>query len=321
MENNILEKEQAETAKQPYIGSVRFFKNIILLLVVVMIAVPTVTTFCYRDKLKRANEKVAITQQQLTDMQSTAVSDNKSDEKPKTEAAASADAPEYQQLYPDFYAPQKYSASKRRENMMFLTFDDGPTRRTDEILDILSQRDIKATFFVVHHDDTGTAERLKRIVDEGHTIAMHSYIHDYAKIYDSVESFLEDMYKIFSEIKEATGHTPTIFRFPGGSINVYNATLYQEMISEMIRRGFVPFDWNMSMEDASNPPLEVSQLVANVTDGASKTKRGVLLMHDSADKFNTVEALPIAIERLKNMGFNFDRLTPTDVPVIYKYKE
>ena len=321
MENNIPENEQAEVEKEPYIGSVRFFKNIILLVVVVMIAIPTATTFCYRSKLKRANEKIAITQQQLTDLQPVAATDKKTEEKPKAEGETSADAPAYQQLYPDFYAPQKYSASKRRENTMFLTFDDGPTRRTDEILDILSQRDIKATFFVVHHNDTGTAERLKRIVDEGHTIAMHSYIHDYAKIYDSVETFLEDMYKIFSEIKETTGHTPTIFRFPGGSINVYNATLYQEMLSEMIRRGFVPFDWNMSMEDAANPPLEISQLVANVVDGASKTKRGVLLMHDSADKFNTVEALPIAIERLKNMGFNFDRLTPTDVPVIYKYKE
>ena len=194
-------EEEPEFEKEPYIGSVRFYKNIILLIVIVLIAVPVITSLRYRNKLYNVGGELAAVQHQLTTLQRANQKTQQERLKVMHENSANvADTPYYQELYPDFYAPQDYMASKRRENMIFLTFDDGPTKRTDEILDILSQRDIKATFFVVHHNDTGTEERLKRIVNEGHSIGMHSYIHDYGKVYESVETFLEDMYKIFVEI-------------------------------------------------------------------------------------------------------------------------
>ncbi len=318
------EIEQSGREKEPYIGSVRFFKNMILLCVVILIIVPTVSAFHYKGKFTAAENQVIRLNVELNETKTAAeqaVAEAKLEMVPLADEKKPVDyeEPSYQSLFPDFYAPQKYAATERKEGVAYLTFDDGPTLRTEEILDILSQRDIKATFFVVHHDEPETTARLRRIVDEGHTLAMHSYLHDYSKIYDSVEDYLGDMYKIFNEIRETTGYTPTLFRFPGGSINVYNATLYQEMLSEMIRRGFVPFDWNLSSEDAVNPPMPAYKLVTNVMDGIHYVKRGVVLLHDSFDKVTTVEALPLIIAELEKEGFEFDRLTPKDAPVIYQY--
>ena len=321
-----MEEEKVDIkAKEPYFGSVRFFKNMILLCVAILIAVPTVSTFHYKGKAETAENAVLRLNVELEQTKAAAedeIAKAKLEMMPLNNEPKPIEyeEPSYQSLFPDFYAPQQYAATDVRENVAFLTFDDGPTLRTEEILDILSQRDIKATFFVVHHDEPETAERLRRIVEEGHTLGMHSYLHDYSKIYDSVEDFLGDMYKIFNEIRETTGYTPTLFRLPGGSINVYNATLYQEMLSEMIRRGFVPFDWNLSSEDAISTPQPAYKLVNNVMSNLHNVKRGVVLLHDSFDKVSTVEALPLIIAELDKEGFEFDRLTHNDLPVIYRYQ-
>ena len=115
----------------------------------------------------------------------------------------------YQALYPDFYAPQTYSANSAPNKTAYLTFDDGPSGNTDIILQTLQEENVKATFFVVGTDDAGNLARMRRIVQEGHTIGMHSYSHSYKKIYASVEAFLKDMYQVFNLIKDTTGVTPT----------------------------------------------------------------------------------------------------------------
>lgn len=172
----------------------------------------------------------------------------------RTMEPVSADPPYYQLLYEDFYAPQPYNATERAEKTIYLTFDDGPSDRTDEILEVLAEKNVKATFFVIGQSSEKNLERMRRIVEEGHTIGMHSFSHDYAAVYTSVESFLDEFYRNFIQIQETTHTTPTVFRFPGGSINGYDGAFYQEILSEMIRRGFVPFDWNISSEDAASNP-------------------------------------------------------------------
>lgn len=131
------------------------------------------------------------------------------------------------------------------DNAVYLTFDDGPSARTDEILEILDKYGVKATFFVVGANEEGDLERMQKIVAAGHTLAIHSYSHDYKKIYASVEAYLEDFNQMFCQIYEATGVKPQIFRFPGGSVNSYNVGIHQQLIAEMTRRGFVYFDWNV----------------------------------------------------------------------------
>ena len=117
---------------------------------------------------------------------------------------------------------------------------------------------MKATFFVVGGDTEKQRQWMRDIVEDGHTLGMHSYTHDYYKIYASVEAFLDDYYKLFTNIKEATGQTPTIFRFPGGSVNSYDYPVYREIVAEMLRRGFVFYDWNLSSGDASSNYMETS---------------------------------------------------------------
>ena len=134
---------------------------------------------------------------------------------------------------------------------MYLTFDDGPSARTLEILDILKEYNIKATFFILSDEKETSRDIVKRIYDEGHSIGVHSSSHAYEKIYKSVDHFLSDFEICLEYIKDITGEAPNIFRFPGGSVNSYNKDICKELTDEMTRRGFTYFDWNVSGEDAT----------------------------------------------------------------------
>ncbi|MBQ2776687.1 MAG: polysaccharide deacetylase, partial [Peptococcaceae bacterium] len=284
---------EQQQPKERYFGSVRFFKNMILLAVIIMIAVPTcLSVYLVKDLQK--------TEQHLQEMTA------QYDEMCQSEMiwyGWEAESP-YANLYPDFYAPQSLSEGVRENGVIYLTFDDGPSARTGEILDVLKEKNVKATFFVIGSQGEANAQLLKRIVDEGHTIAMHTSSHNYTKIYASVEDYLADMYQIFTQIRETTGVTPTLFRFPGGSINNYNSGISHELIAEMLRRGFVPFDWNISSRDAATVKLLPAEaLVNNVVNDAKKMPYGIVLMHDSAAKTTTAKAVGPMIDQLREMGF------------------
>lgn len=309
-----------------YFGSVRFFKNLILLAVIIAILVPTVFAVRYRHQTAL-----------LTDMleQSRSAADaaalRREDTLPDVpneyeqgfdSVPAPAEQPAYQTLYPEFYAPQPYSATERHENTVYLTFDDGPSNRTDEILEILDEKDVKATFFVIGQsgpDAEINKDRMRKIIEAGHSIGMHSYSHVYQDVYASIESCLSSFYENFVQIREVTGVAPTVFRFPGGSINYYNGGFYQELISEMIRRGFVPFDWNVSSEDATGERMTSEELIGNVMRGMEGKVRGFILFHDGETKPTTVQSLGEIIDRLKEQGYEFEAIMPSTLPVLYGY--
>lgn len=278
-----------------------------------------------QQQLTDAQQQVQDLQQQLADKENNSSGNSGSSGngggdvpawKPETPGT---DAPSYQLLYPDFYAPQPYNATTEANKTIYLTFDDGPSERTDEILDILKQEGIKATFFVVHYDNSSASHaRMRRIVDEGHTLAFHAYVHEYKKIYASVESYLEDAYKIFSEIKEATGYTPSLFRCPGGSRNNHNKAVADEILEEMKRRGFVCYDWNLSVEDSGeNSKADAETLVNFLMGYVGNRSRGIVLMHDAPSRKETVKALPMIIEQLRNKGYSFAPLTPDVKPILF----
>ena len=223
----------------------------------------------------------------------------------------------YQALYPDFYAPQTYSANSAPNKTAYLTFDDGPSGNTDIILQTLQEENVKATFFVVGTDNADNLARMRRIVQEGHIIGMHSYSHSYKKIYASVEAFLKDMYQVFNLIKDTTGVTPTCFRFPGGSINSYNKAVYKDIKAEMIRRGFVPYDWNVSSGDASTTKYTPEQLTGYVLNGIGSKSRIIVLMHDSSSKENTAQAVRQIIIGIREKGFIFAPLDYQTKPILF----
>jgi len=184
---------------------------------------------------------------------------------------------------------------------VYLTFDDGPSANTDDILDVLKQYDVKATFFVVGREGTSSEEALARIVEEGHTLAMHSYSHKYSEIYASLDNFAEDFKKVQDYLYETTGVMSTVYRFPGGSSNTVSDIDMAECAKYLDSQGVRFFDWNISSGDGGSVVLPVETLLENCTANISRYSTSVILMHDSPKKMTTLEALPKIIETIQAM--------------------
>lgn len=197
-----------------------------------------------------------------------------------------------------------------------LTFDDGPSVYTDEILDILAENQVKATFFVTGKEDEHSKEMYRRIVREGHTLGMHSYSHKYKEIYASKESFISDLEKLQSYLYEVTGEKPTIYRFPGGSSNQVSSMPMRELIQVLNDRQIQYHDWNISSGDATNTYISTDKIVANCTQALQGFHEATILMHDAADKRTTVEALPVVINKILEMeNTEIIPITEESVPI------
>ena len=232
----------------------------------------------------------------------------------------------YPHIYAAVYSPYAVQLTEvatteetdTEEKMVYLTFDDGPSPRTAEILDILKKHDVKATFFVVKAKDEYTPH-LIRAVEEGHTIGVHSASHKYKEIYASVNAYLDDFTRCYNYIYDNTGYERTIFRFPGGSVNNYNASTRKEIAEEMTRRGYIYFDWNVESNDSSNN-TGAQTIYNNVINGCKGKNRAVVIMHDAINKKETVAALDNIITQLKADGWHFAPLTNEVRPVIFRMK-
>ena len=226
---------------------------------------------------------------------------------------------DFENMYSCKYPDEIYTvnADIAEEKVVYLTFDDGPSDRTTEILDILDRYNIKATFFIVYNDSEKTRETIKRAYNSGHTIGVHSTSHSYKEIYSSVENFLSDFEICYEFLKDVTGDIPSIFRFPGGSVNNYNKSVRKDIADELARRGFTYFDWNVSGEDATKSYSEES-IYNNVMMGCKDRRHSVVLLHDSAKKKETVAALERIIPDLLEQGYVFKALDENVRPTVFK---
>ena len=237
------------------------------------------------------------------------------DEKPQENDFFLKEEITYQTLYPELRNDMPV-IQQHKSKTVYLTFDDGPSPRTEEILDILKERNIKATFFVVTVNNN--LDILKRVAEEGHTIGIHSHTHEYKEIYKSVEAFLEDFNTCYNKIYEAASVKPKIFRFPGGSINAYNRGIYQDIISEMLRRGFLYYDWNISTQD-TDKYANKERVLKSVKEGFANQDSIIVLCHDNHNKRHTVDALPEIIDFFEEQGYVFDKLENSVEPVVFAY--
>lgn len=181
---------------------------------------------------------------------------------------------------------------------VYLTFDDGPSIYTNDILDILDSYNVKATFFVVGKEGTNAEEALQRIVDEGHTLGMHSYSHKYKELYESMDSFTQDFARIRDYIYQATGVESVCYRFPGGSSNTVSEIDMHDFIDYLDSQGVEYYDWNVSSGDGGSMKLSTDTLLENCTRDIDTRDTSIILLHDSAEKPTTVEALPDIIENI-----------------------
>ena len=204
---------------------------------------------------------------------------------------------------------------------VYITFDDGPSVYTGEILDILKKYNAKATFFVcgTGEESEGLKQYYKRIVDEGHTIGMHSYSHVYSDLYYSAESFEYDLDKIRNLIYNETGVATPFYRFPGGSGNTVSTQDMSVFIPILYAGGIEYYDWNVYPGDASAGQHTAEEIVSNTLKGVDKVDTAVIVLHDTGAKKSTVDALPEILEGLRERDCNilpFDE----DTPVIHQYE-
>lgn len=191
---------------------------------------------------------------------------------------------------------------------MYLTFDDGPSaENTEKVLDILKEHEIKATFFLIGENVEKHPEVARRIAEEGHTIGIHCYSHDYKKLYADTDSYLEDFNRAKEIVYEVTGVEVKLFRFPGGSINNYNKATYEDIIQAMTDKGYIYYDWNASLEDATKKN-EPERLLKNARESTFGRKKVIMLAHDVIS--NTVLCLEELIEQFPEY-----RMLPLDEEV------
>ena len=195
--------------------------------------------------------------------------------------------------------PEEPKADNRHK--VYLTFDDGPSIYTNEILDILKKYDVKATFFVLGKESEEAQQALKRIVEEGHSLGMHSTTHEYDKIYASKEAFGKDVEEIRDYLFQVTGVESHLYRFPGGSSNTVTNVDVHEFIEYLKESDTVYFDWNVSSGDAAKVSLSAETILRNATAGIETRPTSVILFHDMASHRTTVDALPMVIEKLLAM--------------------
>lgn len=193
------------------------------------------------------------------------------------------------------------------EKTIYLTFDDGPGWYTLELLDVLDKYGVKATFFVV---DTGCDGVMKKIVDRGHSIGIHSVSHSYEEIYASPEAFFDDLYHMQDIIYENTGVKTTLMRFPGGSSNTISCGISEGImttLSEAVQdAGFQYFDWNVYSGDAGETK-KTREVVRNVTDGICQVDLAMVLQHDIHD-YSVAAVEEIILWGLDN-GYSFKSIT------------
>ena len=197
------------------------------------------------------------------------------------------------------------------KKVAYLTFDDGPSNNTHQILDILKQNNIKATFFVLGSQVEIFPETTNRIYNEGHYIANHGYSHKYSEIYQSPEQVLNEFNQC-NQIVAKTINVPEynshLFRFPGGSVGGKYAELKKQAITLLEQNDILHIDWNSLTGDSEkvNPTEEY------LMDNLQKTTEGknslVILMHDAGDKILTYEMLPNLISYLREKGYEFKNM-------------
>ena len=310
-------------------------KRIILILVIILLFImgklfkgdifkPTMQSEIIEDSAIEVEEMEQDTKQQIK--QET----NKEETAKKEDSAEISRKEEYMELYPDMYVKsnakiplaaidtnvldyRKYifkypmnDSIQSDKKVAYLTFDDGPSDNTSEVLEILKKYNIKATFFMIAESVTPDRyDLIKDMIDQGHVVGIHTYSHNYKQIYASVKDYLDDFYLAYTRMYEVTGEQPIIFRFPGGSYNKYMKKIRKQVMTEMERRGFLYYDWQVSAEDSIGRPSKAT-ITRNVLKDFKKYNKPIILLHDSSVNDVTVQSLENIIKTIKEAGYTFD---------------
>ncbi|WP_054026485.1 polysaccharide deacetylase family protein [Bacillus sp. FJAT-28004] len=199
------------------------------------------------------------------------------------------------------------------QKLLYLTFDDGPSKNTDQVLDILKREGITATFFVLGEQVLKQPELVKRIVKEGHAIGNHTFDHKYKRLYGSFAEFADQVMKTDEAIYRTTGVRTTLVRAPGGTYSNFD----QGYFDAMKAAGYQVHDWNVDSGDSKRQGVPASEILTTIKGSKIASKLNVLL-HDSAGHAESVKALPSIIKYYKEKGYTFAKLTDQVEPIQFK---
>ena len=206
---------------------------------------------------------------------------------------------------------QNINPSIISDKTIYLTFDDGPSYLTNEILDILKEENVPATFFVTSHQIDKYQNIIKREYTENHTVAIHTATHNYSYIYSSEQNYFNDLNEIRNKVFNIIGEKPRIIRLPGGSSNTiskkYSPGIMTRITEILTHNDFYYYDWNIDSMDASGR-IDENQIYNNVITHL-KSGTNIILMHDSPTKMTTVGALRDIIKYGKDNGYTFAKIT------------
>lgn len=205
---------------------------------------------------------------------------------------------------------------KKENKTAFLTFDDGPSEYTEQIVKILKEEGACATFFLIGEQITDEeVPVLKELLENGNEIGIHTYSHE-EDIYSSKTAFLKDFRMARETIISKLGIEPRIYRFPWGSTSKYVKPLKNELIQRLARCGYTYEDWNVSAEDSVGRPGS-GTIISNIRKDFAKHDEPVILMHDSGINAETVKALPEIIRMIREEGYSFGILSERSEPMQY----
>ena len=207
----------------------------------------------------------------------------------------------YQEYYSNIaLLEDKINRGESSVKIAYLTFDDGPYDLTYQVLDLLKSNDIRATFFVLGKD--GVEDRYKRIVNEGHTLANHTYYHNIGGgLYDSADSFISQVKKLEDYLYDITGYRTSIVRFPGGSPTA--GKYKDEIVNRLHDMGYNYVDWTSETGDGSSKKLAEKDTWSWYQDTTKDKNIVVLLMHDY--NYSTFNNLQRIIDDMRSRGFIF----------------
>ena len=313
---------------------VKLYKRIIVIAIITIILLPTILCiilFCRMNHMQkefselRARIETAsmLAEEESNDKASddrkgqTSLNKNPSENTKETQSVqpeTESVQPETETTQPETQAGEDIveEALSEGRKVVYLTFDDGPSGNTEALLDVLAEHNVKATFFVNGHE--GYENALNRIVKEGHTLALHTYTHDYAHVYESVDSFAQEVESLQDYLESTTGVRPLIFRFPGGSSNSKAQLPISDYIAYLNKHNMVYFDWNVSSGDGGDG-LSSRQVYDNVMKGIAGQDVSVVLMHDATYRMTTFEAVPDIIEKLQEQNALILPITADTQPV------
>ena len=195
------------------------------------------------------------------------------------------------------------------EKVAYVTFDDGPSEITPDILDTLKKYDAKATFFLIGEEITKEREEIvKREIKEGHSVGVHTYCHKKDEMYCNKEYFWNDFVKCKTRIEEVIGKPVSLHRFPWGSNNGYVCPIVDELMEELQKQKITSYDWNVSGEDSVAVGVPMASIYQNVKKDLEKYDNPIILLHDSNTMKNTAAVLPEILQLIREKVYRFDTL-------------